>query len=228
MLELTPNELLTTTRSVRKRLDYERPVERELIGECLEIAFQAPNGSNLNAWEWLVVDEPELVARAAAIYNAGLDDFIASLGEATGENYAGAAVPRSEHIATSVQSLRDNMHRCPALLLPLMSGRVDGMSVFWQVSQYGSIIQAVWSFFLALRARGLGSAWTTGHLWREKEMGDLLGVPVEAYTQIGLFPIAYTLGTDFKAAYRKPADEVVSWNRFGDRSPGGSAAARQS
>ncbi|MBW2386010.1 MAG: nitroreductase family protein [Deltaproteobacteria bacterium] len=217
MLELTPDELLTTTRSVRRRLDFERPVERELIQECLEIAFQAPNGSNLNTWQWVVVDEPELVARAAALYNAGLDDYIASLGEKTGESYIGAQVPRSEHIATSVQRLRDDMHRCPALLLPLMAGRVEGMSVFWQASQYGSIIQAVWSFFLALRARGLGSAWTTGHLWREQEMGDLLGVSVEHYTQIGLFPIAYTLGTDFKAAHRKPAAEVVSWNRFGDR-----------
>ncbi len=223
MLELSSHELLTTTRSVRKRLDFERPVERELILECLEIAFQAPNGSNLNTWQWLVVDDPELVARTAAVYNAGLDDFIASLGDATGENYMGAEVPRSEHIATSVQHLRDEMHRCPALLLPLMGGRVDGTTVFWQAGQYGSIIQAVWSFFLALRARGLGSAWTTGHLWREKEMGDLLGVPLERYTQIGLFPIAHTLGGDFKIAYRKPAAEVVSWNRFGDRSPGGAA-----
>ena len=165
----------------------------------------------------------DLVAQAAAIYDAGLDDLIASLGDATGDNYVGAAVPRSEHIATSVQSLRDNMHRCPALLVPLMEGRVDNASVFWQASQYGSIIQAVWSFFLALRARGLGSAWTTGHLLREKEMGDLLGVPAEKYTQIGLFPIAYTLGTDFRAAYRKPAAEVVSWNRFGQRASSGGA-----
>ena len=105
MLDLTSDELLTTTRSVRKRLDFERPVERQLIQECLEIAFQAPNGSNLNTWQWLVVDEPELVARAAAIYNAGLDDFIASLGDATGEGYMGAEVPGSDQIASSVQSL---------------------------------------------------------------------------------------------------------------------------
>lgn len=216
-LELGPDELLTTTRSVRRRLDFERPVGRELIRECLEIAFQAPNGSNLNTWQWLVLDDPARVARAAGIYNAGLDDFIASLGDATGENYAGAGVPGYRRIAASVQHLRDHMHRCPALLLPLMAGRVEGLPVFQQASQYGSILQAVWSFFLALRARGLGSAWTTGHLLREREMAELVGIPFERYTQVGLFPIAYTLGSDFRPAYRKPAAEVVSWNRFGSR-----------
>jgi len=217
VLDLGLDELLTTTRSVRKRLDFERPVARKLIEECLEVAFQAPNGSNMNSWQWVVVDEPGLVAKAAGIYNAGLDDFVASLGDATGEGYMGASVPGAEHIATSVQHLRDHMHRSPALLLPLMGGRVESMNSFWQASQYGSILQAVWSFFLALRARGLGSAWTTGHLWREQEMGELLGIPTKHYTQVGLFPIAYTLGTDFKPAWRKPATEVVSWNRFGER-----------
>ncbi len=129
----------------------------------------------------------------------------------------GASVPGYERIGESVQYLRDNMHRAPALLLPLMRGRVEGANLFFQASQYGSILQAVWSFFLALRARGLGSAWTTGHLFREKEMGDLLGVPSEHYTQVGLFPIAYTIGTEFKPAWRKPTTDVVSWNRFGDR-----------
>lgn len=214
-LELSSDELLTTTRSVRKRLDFERPVPRELVQECLELAFQAPNGSNMNSWHWVVIDDPELVAQAADIYNGGLDDFIASLGNATGENYMGASVPRAEHISTSVQHLRDHMHRAPALLLPLMAGRVETQNVFWQASQYGSILQAVWSFFLALRSRGLGSAWTTGHLWREKEMAELVGASMKHYTQVGLFPIAWTLGTDFKRAWRKPAAEVVSWNRFG-------------
>lgn len=217
LLELGLGELLTTTRSVRKRLDYERPVERKVITECLEVAFQAPNGSNMNTWEWVVLNEPELVSKAADIYNDGLDDFIATLGDRTGDDYMGAGVPRAQHIASSVQHLRDNMHRCPALLLPLMDGRVEKLNVFWQASQYGSILQAVWSFFLALRARGLGSAWTTGHLWREREMGALVGLPVDRYTQVGLFPIAYTRGTDFQPAWRKPASEVVSWNRFGER-----------
>ncbi|MCH2172257.1 nitroreductase family protein [Myxococcota bacterium] len=214
MLDLTPDDLLTTTRSVRKRLDFDRPVSRELISECLEVAFQAPNGSNMNSWRWVVVDDPERVAAAAGIYNAGLDDYIASLGDAVGESYMGAQVPRYEMIGESVAHLRENMHRSPALLIPLFAGRTEEASVFFQASLWGSVIQATWSFFLALRARGLGSAWTTGHLFREKEMAELLGIPLDLYTQVGLFPIAYTIGTDFRAAYRKPVSEVVGWNQF--------------
>jgi len=214
MLDLSPDELLTTTRSVRKRLDFDREVSRELISECLEVAFQAPNGSNMNSWRWVVLDDREKVAAAAGIYNAGLDEYIASLGSAVGGNYRGAEVPRYAEIGESVAYLRENMHRSPALLLPLFSGRSEAAPVFFQASLWGSILQATWSFFLALRARGLGSAWTTGHLFRETEMADLVGVPSDDYTQVGLFPIAYTLGTDFRPAYRKPVAEVVSWNQF--------------
>ena len=221
MPSLSNDELLTTTRSVRKRLDFDRPVSRELIRECLEIAFQAPNGSNMNTWRWVVVDDPERVAQVAAIYDGGLDDFIATLGDAVGESYAGASIPGAERISTSVQHLRDNLHRAPAVLVPLMAGRCEGLNAFYQASQWGSVIQAVWSFFLALRARGLGSAWTTGHMWREKELADLLGIPYEHYTQVGLFPIAYTIGDRFRPAYRKPFDEVVGWNGFASVAEGG-------
>ena len=213
-MTLEIDELLATTRSVRKRLDFERPVPRDVIQRCLELGLQAPNGSNLNAWRWIVIDDPDRVAAAAALYNRGLDDFIESLGQAVGENYAGAGIPGSERISVSVDYLRENLHRCPALLVPLLPGRVEGLDVFFQASQWGSIVQAVWSFMLALRSRGLGSAWTTGHLLRESEMAELLGVPFGQYTQVGLFPIAYTLGTDFKPAYRKPLAEVLGWNGF--------------
>jgi nitroreductase len=214
MLDLTPDQVLTTTRTVRKRLDFDRPVERSLIEECLEIAFQAPNGSNMNKWYWIVLDDPAVVREAARIYNEGLDAFIETLGGAVGEDYMGATVPGFERIGESTQYLRDHIHRSPALLLPLLEGRTEGANTFYQASQWGSILQAVWSFMLALRVRGLGSAWTTGHLWREREMAALLGVPHERYTQVGLFPIAWTRGTDFRPAYRKPVAEVVGWNRF--------------
>lgn len=213
-MTLDIDELLATTRSVRKRLDFDRPVPRDVIERCLQLGLQAPNGSNLNAWRWIVIDDPQRVAAAAALYNRGLDDFIESLGKDVGENYAGAAIPGYERISVSVDYLRENLHRCPALLVPLLPGRVEGLDVFFQASQWGSIVQAVWSFMLALRSRGLGSAWTTGHLLRESEMAELLGVPSGHYTQVGLFPIAYTLGTDFKRAYRKPLAEILGWNGF--------------
>ena len=214
MLDLTPDEVLTTTRTVRKRLDFEKPVERSVIEACLEVAFQAPNGSNMNNWHWVVVDDPATIRDVARIYNEGLDAYVASLGDAVGENYMGAVIPRYEKLSESTQYLRDHIHESPALLLPLMGGRTDGANIFFQASTWGSIVQAIWSFMLALRARGLGSAWTTGHLFREKEMADLLGIPFDRYTETGLFPIAYTVGTDFRKAWRKPVDEVVSWNGF--------------
>jgi nitroreductase len=211
LLELDPDALLTTTRTVRKRLDFERAVSRSLIEECLEIAFQAPNGGNMNAWRWIVIDDRGLIERAAEIYNAGLDDYIAGLGEG---GYPGASVPGADGIESSTRYLRENFHRSPALLLPLFAGRTEGADVFVQASLWGSIIQAVWSFMLALRARGLGSAWTTGHLYREREMAELLAIPADRFTQVGLFPIAYTIGTDFKRAWRRPVSEVVGWNGF--------------
>ena len=155
MLDLTPDEVLTTTRTVRKRLDFEKPVERTLIEECLEIAFQAPNGSNMNNWHWVVVDDPATIREVARVYNEGLDSYIASLGDAVGENYMGSIIPRYEKLSESTQYLRDHIHESPALLLPLMGGRTDGANIFFQASTWGSIVQAIWSFMLALRARGL-------------------------------------------------------------------------
>ena len=214
MLDLTPDEVLSTTRSVRKRLDFDKPVERQILQECLEIAFQAPNGSNMNTWRWVLVDDKAIIEKMAGIYNNAMDDYIAMLGDAVGEDYMGASTPGFEKINQSVDYLRDNMRRAPAILIPLLNGRVENAGVFMQASSYGSILQAVWSFFLALRARGMGSAWTTAHLWREQELAELLNIPFNEYTQVGMFPIAYTLGTEFKKAYRKPFDEVVSWNTF--------------
>jgi nitroreductase len=212
LLELTNDELLTTTRTVRKRLDFDKPVSRALVEECLAIAFQAPNGGNLNSWRWIAVDDRATIRELARLYNQGLEDFIATFGEA---GYPGARVPGAARIESSTAHLRANFDRVPVVLVPLIAGRTDrGASAFFQASQWGSIVQAIWSFMLALRARGLGSAWTTGHLWRERETAELLGIPHAHFMQAGLFPVAYTLGTSFKPAHRKPVAEVLGWNRF--------------
>jgi len=213
MLDLTPDQVLSTTRAVRKRLDFDRPVPRSAIAECLALALQAPNGSNMNTWRFIAVDDRDTIARMAAIYDAALQDYVRTLGEAVGRNYAGAGVPGFDRIDGSVQYLRDHLHRVPVLVVPVFAGRPEGADVFAQASLWGSVIQAVWSFMLALRPRGLGSCWTTGHLNRESEMAALLGIP-RGYTQAGLFPVAYTLGTDFRPAWRKPVEEVLDWNAF--------------
>jgi nitroreductase len=221
---LSPDEVLTTTRSVRKRLDLTRPVPRALIAECLEIAFQAPNGRNLSTWQWVVIDDPAIMAQVGRIYDGALSDFGAS---PQGQAYRTASAERADagstaaeaerKMAASVDHLREIMGKLPAAVVPMFPGRPDTMTLFRQASSWGSVLPAVWSLFLALRVRGLGSVWTTAHLMREQEMADLLGIPSGEYTQVGLFPIAYTIGTDFKKAPRKPVEEVVSWNRLGVR-----------
>jgi nitroreductase len=126
---------------------------------------------------------------------------------------------RSEQIAESVAHLRENMHRVPALLVPTLQDRFEvhrrgASTTYHAASQWGSIAPAIWSFMLALRSRGLGSAWTTIHLLREREMADLLGIPYETHVQAGLFPIAYTIGTEFRRAARQPLRDVLRYNTW--------------
>jgi nitroreductase len=197
---------------VRKRLDVSRPIPRAVLEECLELAMQAPNGSNRNTWRWLIVDDPALIARLADEYKAAMG-LLAS-GAMPSPNPLDSGVPGEEKILESAHALVEKLDRMPAILIPLMPGRPDGKSVVEQASMWGSIVQAAWSFMLALRERGLGSIWATVATRREKEIAELLGIPFDQYTQIGMFPIAYTIGTDFKKAWRKPVAEVLTYNRF--------------
>ncbi len=206
-------QALTTTRTVRKRLDLGRPVDRSVVEECLSLALQAPNGSNRQLWRWILIDDPGLRAKVADVYRASLDGYAASGVSADKPVVADRSAPEVIRMSESVMHLRQHLEEVPVLVLPLLAGRVDGASVFYQASMWGSVIPAVWSFMLALRSRGLGSAWTTIHLHQEAQMAELLGVP-EQYTQVGLFPVAYTIGTDFGLAARRPLREVASWNGF--------------
>ncbi len=208
------DQALTTTRTVRKRLDLSRPVERGVVEECLSLALQAPNGSNRQLWRWILIDDPALRTQVAEIYRAGLDGYAASGVSADKPVVADRSSPEVIRMSASVMHLRDHLEQVPVLVLPLLAGRTDDASVFYQASMWGSVIPAVWSFMLALRSRGMGSAWTTIHLHKEAEMAQLLGIP-PSYTQVGLFPVAYTIGTDFGLASRRPLREVASWNGFG-------------
>lgn len=211
-LGLSADELLSTTRSVRKRLDLERPVERRVIEECLELAIQAPSGSNTQGWHWVVVTDDGLKAKIAEHYAAGFDPYFANAGGAAWD----ATDPRGQRqaaVSESAKYLRDHFHEVPAMLIPCQWGRVpEGAPSVAHAGYWGSLLPAVWSFMLALRSRGLGSAWTTLHLGREREVAELLGIPYDSCSQAGLFPIAYTKGTDFKRASRVAATEVTHWN----------------
>lgn len=207
-LGLSADEVLTTTRAVRKRLDLERPVEREVLMECIEIAHQAPTGSNMQGWRWLFVDDPEKKKALADMYRTNFYPYVNAPDRPKSND-------QGERILDSATYLADILDQVPVLLIPLHAGRLDvGTPTFGQASAWGSLLPAVWSFMLALRERGLGSAWTTLHLPHEKQAAELLGVPFDAYTQAGLFPVAYTKGTDFKPATRLPAEKFVRWNSW--------------
>jgi nitroreductase len=209
---VNPDELLTTTRAVRKRLDLERPVARELVEECLQLAFQAPNGSNRQTWRWIVVDDRATRAAMADIYRAAMDGYIAR--ERDPNEPPADDSPAAQRTTSSVMHLREHLQDVPVLLVPTIAGRLEGADTFQQASVWGSVIPAVWSFMLALRSRGLGSAWTTIHLHREREMAELLGIPYGRATQVGLFPVAYTIGSDFKPGDRSKSGGVVRWNSW--------------
>ena len=211
-LGLSSDELLTTTRSVRKRLDFDRPVSRDLVEDCARLAFQAPNGSNQQGWSWVFVDDPDTRAAMADLYRQGLRDHLAR--DRSNEVEPDRSNPTQQRISTSVAYLLERMQDVPVLLVPAVARRYGDASTFQQASKWGSILPAVWSFMLALRSRGLGSAWATLSLYRENEMAELLGMPAGKWTQAGLFPIAYTLGTDFKAADRSASESLIHWNRW--------------
>lgn len=219
-LNLSAEEVLTTTRTVRKRLDLHRPVDRADVEACLRIAFQAPNGSNQQTWGWVVVDDSGTRARMASIYRAALADFVARPRPGGDRRPPEAAkeppsqdAAKQRRMAASVMHLTDHMADVPILLVPTFHGRAEDRDVFSQASRWGSIAPAVWSFMLALRLHGLGSAWTTLHLLREREMGELLGIP-ESETQAGMFPVAYTIGTDFKVGDRSKSLAQIRWNHW--------------
>jgi nitroreductase len=213
-LGLSADEVLLTTRSVRKRLDYDRPVERAVVEECLEIALQAPTGSNMQGWHWIVVED---AAKKQAIADVYARNFELYRNMPAPEYVAGD--PRGEQrdrVVDSAVHLAENFHRAPYLMIPCIEGRLDGVPAFVGASVWGSLLPAVWSFMLALRERGLGSAWTTIHLIGdgEREVADLLGVPFDRVTQGGLFPVAYTVGTEFKPARRLPLADVLHWDAW--------------
>jgi nitroreductase len=211
-LNLSVDEVLSTTRAVRRRLDLTRPVPRAVLEECLELALQAPNGANRNTWRWIIVDDPVLIAKIADEYRAAMD--ILWTGQRAGDQSVTAGVPGEDKVLAGGFELADKLDKVPVMLIPLMLGRPDGKSVIEQASMWGSIVQAVWSFMLALRERGLGSVWAMVTSRREKQIAELMGIPYEQYTQVGVFPVAYTIGTDFKKAWRKPVSEVLTYNGF--------------
>ena len=208
MLDLTPDEVLTTTRTVRKRLDFGRPVEREVIEECLRIAQQAPSASNRQDWHFVVVTDADKRFGLAELYRRGFARYRSTPRPEYDDQGRQATQDR---VRTSADYLAEHMHEAPVHVIPCVARRTDGGPLMLQASVWGTIAPAIWSFMLAARARGLGTAWTTLHLQHEREAAELLGVPYDEVMQTALVPVAYTIGTDFKPAPRDPLETMVHW-----------------
>jgi nitroreductase len=201
------DELLSTTRAVRRRLDLNRAVERDVILECLQLAMQAPTASNDQNWRWMVITDEDKRAAIAEIYREIAGDYLVQAA-------ATATDPQTRRVYESAQSLTGILADVPVFVIPCIERRFDGAPLMVAAAAWGSILPAAWSFLLALRSRGLGSVWTTLHLARERDVAELLGIP-DSVTQAALFPVAYTVGTDFKPAVRPPAESITSWNTWG-------------
>jgi nitroreductase len=207
LLDLTPDELLATTRSVRRRLDLTRPVEREVLEECLRLAQQAPTASYAQNWHFVVVTDPERRAALGELWRSVARSYVE-------RRVAAAADERVARISEAVRYLAEHIHQVPVHVIPCVEGRTDRAPVVAQASRWGSIIPAAWSFMLAARARGLGSVWTTFHLRHEREAAELLGIPFDTVMQAALIPVAYSIGTDFRPAARHPLNSMAHWDRW--------------
>ncbi|MGD9619846.1 MAG: nitroreductase family protein [Mycolicibacterium sp.] len=212
-LNLSADEVLTTTRSVRKRLDMEKPVPRDVLMECLEIALQAPTGSNSQGWQWVFVEDPGKKKALAEIYRSNATPYLLASKPTIHGDIRDEQRPR---VFDSAMYLNEHLHEVPVMLIPCLEGKPDDTPSGHSAGYWGSLLPAVWSFMLALRSRGLGSAWTTLHLLGdgERQAADLLGIPFDGYSQAGLFPIAYTKGTDFRPARRLPAEQLSHWDTW--------------
>jgi nitroreductase len=209
----TVDELLSTTRSVRKRLDLTRPVDRDVILECIQLAMQAPTASNTQNWRWLVITDADKRAAIAEIYRSIGAQYLAYAAD-------NATDAQTQRVYQSAMSLTETLAEVPVHVIPCLTERIDTAEPGIAAAAWASIIPAGWSFLLALRSRGLGSVWTTMHLFKEKEVAELLGIP-PTVTQAALFPVAYTIGTDFRPAKRPPAETITYWDAW--ERPGGAS-----
>ncbi len=210
------DKLLTTTRSVRKRLDLTRPVPTAVLQACLEIAIQAPTGGNSQGWNFMIITDPAKKEKIGDLYRDSFNIYARAREEQAASQGKGELYEQQQtRVVKSALYLAKNMRRVPVMVIPCIHGRVETLDPMAQAGLYGSILPATWSLMLALRARGLGAAWTTLHLRYEKEVAAILGIP-DNVTQAALLPVAYYTGTDFKPARRNPVPTVTSWNQWGN------------
>ena len=213
LLELSAEDVLTTTRAVRHRLDLDRPVDPQVVRRCVEIAAQAPTGRNRQRAAFVVVTDPQRRAELADLWRTGRAAGGTPM-PAEDARRAYAEPGSMEKVWSGLDHLDANLHRVPVLVVPCITGRTDDAAAAEQAGTWGSVLPAVWSFMLAARMHGLGTCWTTSNLPVEREVADLLGIPHAEVMQAALIPLAHTVGTDFRPAHRVPVDEILHWDRW--------------
>ena len=214
-LELTSDQLLSTTRAVRKRLDFDRPVSDDTVRECVGLAMQSPSGSNNMTMQFVVVKDEEKRRVIGEIYRRCYEAYKAMDGIYIGsiERETAEAQAQQDRVTDSAEYLAANMGKAPVLVLACSAtGRLDGQPAMVGASTMGNVLPARWSFMLAARARGLGTCWTTVSLMMEQQVADLLDIPFDTVQQACLSPLAYTIGTDFKPASRPDPDTIIHWD----------------
>ena len=217
VLPLTPDELLTTTRSVRKRLDLTRPVPMDLITECLQIALQSPSGGNSRGWHWVVITDQETRAAIGELYRRSTERYLAARQREAQQ--AGGPAPDPDQLKTmlriwdSAAYLGQHMGDVPVQVIACIEVNAPWEADGNQAGRWGSVLPAAWSYMLAARARRLGTAWTTLHLAYEKEAADILGLPGNVRQGV-LILTAYYTGETFRPAPRRPVQEVMHLNHW--------------
>ena len=215
MLPLSAKELLTTTRAVRKRLDLTRPIEREVIEECISIAQQAPTASNMQNWHFVVITESHKKAKLAELFRKGWETYIKL---PTAVNNIKFEDPKrnatQNRIISSAKYLVEHLAQVPVHVIPCITAGTEGQPSVVQSAVWGSIAPAAWSFMLAARSFGLGTSWTSLHLFYEEEAANILNIPYKEVMQAPLIPVAYTIGSDFKPAPRNSVHTIVHWNTW--------------
>ena len=220
-LNLSVDEVLATTRAVRKRLDFDKPVEPEVIKECLEAALQSPTGSNSQSWQWLVVTDSDQRAALAKLYQQGWELYTQMEGNVQ-TAYKGVdedRISQQSRVLDSATYLAKNFEKGPVMMIPILPGRFEGLPSMASAAMLGSILPGAWSFMLAARERGLGTAWTTIHLMFEEQAAEVLGIDYQSYTQCALITCGYSKGTNFKPAKRPPLETVLHWDRWEGEAP---------
>lgn len=215
-LNLGLDEALATTRTVRRGLDLERPVDDTVLRECFELAHQSPTGSNAQSWQWIVVRDPERRRRIAALYRQAFDIYETLPDNAAGIYSGPDTERRAQHqrVMDSARHLASNLAAVPALIIPCATPRVDEAPHPLAAATYGSILPGVWSFMLAARERGLGTAWTTLHLLFEEAVAEIVGVPYHEVSQLAMIAVGHSTKQTFGRARRAPVDTFVHWETW--------------